>query len=106
MPSYDTIMQLPYKDFLEEVFIGAPKNCTWMEVRDWLMTKYSPIQITYMYIKLYKQLVQFTPDGQEEDSEADSLRDDMDVFYFASDLEELKNIDWVNLPDKNYWPRG
>ena len=106
MPSYDTIMQLPYKAFLKEVLAEAPSNCTWMEVRDWLLTKYSPIQMAYMYIKLHKALVELTPDGQPEDPEADWLRDQMDVFWYGADPEVLEYIDWLNLPSDNYWPRG
>jgi hypothetical protein len=45
-----------------------------------------------MYCKLYEQLIIFTPDDDEEDPEADLLRTQMDVFWYATEINEIEKI--------------
>lgn len=85
MLSYQELLQLPYQEFLTEVLRDAPKRCTWRAISSWLEKNYTSEQISEMYLKLYKQLVEFTPDNMEEDPSADPLRDKMDIFWYAGD---------------------
>lgn len=90
MPTYQELLQLPYQEFLEEVLRPAPKDCTWMKVRDWLEETYTPEQIAEMYAKLYSQLVDFTQ-SEPEDERAEPLRDHMDVFWYATTRKLLED---------------
>jgi hypothetical protein len=98
---YDELMRLSYQEFLDEVLRDSPKDCTWMDVRDWVETQYMPQQIATMYCKLYKQLIIFTPDDDEESSEADLLRAQMDIFWYAAPVEEIDKILQPMLEEKN-----
>jgi hypothetical protein len=51
---YEELMQLPCQEFLDQVLREGPKDCVWMNVRDWLETQYTPQQIAAMYCKLYE----------------------------------------------------
>jgi hypothetical protein len=83
---YEDLMQLPHAKFLAEVLRDHPDG-SWHNTQKWLMGKYTPEQIAAMYAKLYVQLVEYTPDGEEEDSRAELLRDQMDIFWYATTLE-------------------
>jgi hypothetical protein len=89
MPTYQELLQLPYQEFLDEVLRPAPKNCTWYHVRGWLEENYTPEQIAAMYAKLYSQLVDFTQ-TEPEDERAEPLRDQMDIFWYATKKELLE----------------
>jgi hypothetical protein len=92
---YEELMQLPYQEFLDEVLRDRPKDCVWTDVADWLATQYTAQQIAAMYGKLYEQLIIFTPDESDdkEDLEAaDQLRDQMDVFCYATTNKEINKV--------------
>lgn len=91
MSDYQTLMQLPYQEFLAEVLRGAPRDCVWRAVSEWLEERYTQEQLEEMYCKLYDKLVELTPDDADEDPAAEPLRDEMDVFWFA--VRNHKNIE-------------
>jgi len=64
------------------------------------MRKYTSQQIAAMYCKLYEQLIIFTPDGEEEAPEADLLRDQMDIFWYATTVSEIDKILTTMLEEK------
>lgn len=88
---YDDLMQLPYANFLAKVLEDHPDG-SWHNTQGWLMEKYTPQQIAAMYCKLYRQLVIFTPDDAEEAPEADLLREQMDIFWYATTIDEIEKI--------------
>lgn len=91
VPTYQELLQLPYQEFLEEVLRPAPKNRPWMEVREWLEEHYTLEQVAEMYGKLYEQLVEFTQ-SEPENERTESLRDHMDVFWYATKKELLEEV--------------
>ena len=83
----DHLLKYPYQQFIDTVLHDAPKNTTRIEVSDWLASKYSAHDIALMYIKLYDQLTDFVLEGQNNDLQANHLRDQMDIFWFAGDAD-------------------
>ena len=96
---HDQLMQLPYSKFLDEVLRDHPDG-SWHNTQEWLMRKYTSQQIAAMYCKLYEQLIIFTPDGEEEAPEADLLRDQMDIFWYATTVSEIDKILTTMLEEK------
>jgi hypothetical protein len=84
---FQNVIKLPYKQFLAEVLREAPQDCTWREVSDWLHSQYSVEEIAQMNGLLYKQLCIMTQTEEGDNEEADVLRDHMDYFWFAGDVE-------------------
>ena len=101
MSTYQELLKLPYKEFLEEVLRPAPKNCTRHAVRDWLEEQYTQDQLEEMYCKLYRKLTELTPDDRDEDPAAEILRDEMDVFWFAVKNHKLLEIKLVEIQGYN-----
>ena len=79
-----------YDQFLTEVLRDHPDG-TWHQTSEWLSSKYTSMQIAKMYVKLHQHLVAFTLD-EEEQAEADLLRDQMDIFWYATDQQEVEKV--------------
>ena len=86
---YEDLIQLPVAQFLAEALRDHPDG-SWHEIQKWLEKKYTPEQIAAMYAKLYVQLVEYTPDGKEEDPRAELLRDQMDIFWYATKIKLIE----------------
>lgn len=82
-------MKLPYDQFLAEVLRDHPDG-TWHQTSNWLSSKYTPKEIAEMYAKLHQQLVIWSPYDREEGPEADLLRDQMDIFWYATSRKEIE----------------
>ena len=88
--NYEQLINLPWQEFLDEVLRDGPKDTTWYAKSDWLEAQYTSEQIAHMYVKLHKQLIVFTPDNKLEDVKADYLRDNMDIFCYATEQELIE----------------
>ena len=43
-------------------------------------------------LNLDKQLIDYLPDNQQEDPQANSLRDHMDIFWYATEQELIEKL--------------
>jgi hypothetical protein len=92
MLPFDELIALPYHEFVEEALKDGPHDCTWYNKSNWVEDTYTPRQIALMSLRCYEKLVELRAGDQDEDQEADSVRDDADIFWYAGDYNLIEEV--------------
>jgi hypothetical protein len=86
----DEFIKLPYKEMVAKVTAGAPINCTWRDVSDWLYETYSQEDLIKYNVALYKALCEES-DIDNESDQADEIREMCESPWYAVEDTNLLN---------------
>lgn len=89
--SLKELLELPIQEMIKSVMTGAPTDCTWRDVSDWLHNTYSQEDLIEYNLALYKALDRLWDEGLGESEEADNLRDECEAPWYAVDDHDLLN---------------
>jgi hypothetical protein len=89
--SFDEAMRAPgWREMANILLKDAPKNCTRMFVRDYIMDLYSKKQIAKIYTIFFGYLDRMNEYDLQNSQEADDIRDASDVWWYAGEQESIE----------------
>lgn len=87
---FEDIMKLPWREAAELLLRDGPKNCSWADLRDYILETYTQDQILSVNVRFWQALNSLDPYSKDPDilKEYDAVCDVSDYWWYAMEDRE------------------